>query len=101
MTIVNDVVTFQASDFADLSDFAVAAIKQQAGGSLTTALSKLSKQVTSAVSGAKAIFVQQTSSDNADVALLLRKFAAADAATLAAAADEIAALSSALGPTPP
>ena len=101
MTIVNDVVTFQASDFSALSDFAVAAIKQQAGGSLTTALSKLSKQVTSAISGAKSIFVQETSAGNTDVALLLRKFAAADAATLAAAADEIAALSTALGPTPP
>lgn len=101
MTIVNDVVTFQVSDFSALSDFAVAAIKQQAGGTLSAALTKLSKQVTSIISGAKSNFIQQTSANNPDVGLLLRKFAAADAATLAAAADEIAALSTALGPTPP
>lgn len=100
MTIVNDVVTFQASDFNDLSDFAIAALQQQAG-STAAAVNKLSKQVTVVIAHAKSNFVQETAGNNADVGLLLRKFAAADAPTLAAAADEIAALSAALGPTPP
>lgn len=100
MTIVNDVVTFQLSDFAALSDFAEAALKHE-DGTLTQALAKLSSHVNTIISVAKLRFVSETAGDNADVGLLLRKFAAADSATLAAAADEIAALSTALGPTPP
>jgi hypothetical protein len=100
MTIVNDVVTFQASDFAGLSAFAVSAIINQ-HGSTGVLLTKLSKQVTAIIRSAKDAYVQANAESNTDVASLIRKFAAADAPTLAAAADEIAALSAALGPTPP
>jgi hypothetical protein len=100
MTIVNDVVTFQASDFAGLSTFAVSAIINQ-HGSTAVLLTKLSKQVSAIIRTSKDGYVQANAESNADVALLIRKFAAASAPTLAAAADEIEALSSALGPTPP
>ena len=99
MTIVNDVVTFQAADFSALSALAVAAIQHQAG---TTAAmrDRLGKQVTAIISSAKENYIRETAGDNPDVSLLIRKFANADAPTLAAAADEIAALSDALGPLP-
>jgi len=100
MTIVNDVVTFQAGDFSALSPLAVKAI-QALPGSTTSLLARLSAHVTLEIKQAKDRYIKDNASNNADVSLLLRKFAAADAPTLAAAADEISALSSALGPTPP
>lgn len=100
MTINNDVVTFQAADFAGLSAFATTAIQSQYG-STGVLLAKLSSFINITLKNTKDRYVQKNSENNSDVALLIRKFAAADAPTLAAAADEIAALSAALGPTPP
>jgi len=100
MTIVNDVVTFQAADFSALSPLAVSAV-QALPGSTAALLVRLSAQVTLIIKQTKERYIQENAGTNADVSLLLRKFAAADAPTLAAAADEIAALSAALGPTPP
>jgi len=100
MIINNDVVTFQAADFAGLSAFAVSAIQYQFG-STNVILTQFSGLVTNMIKSAKNKYVDANAGNNSDVALLIRKFAAADAPTLAAAADEIAALSAALGPTPP
>jgi hypothetical protein len=100
MIINNDVVTFQAADFSALSAFAVSAI-QYKFGSTSVLLTQFSGLVNNLIKSAKNSYVDANAGNNADVALLIRKFAAADAPTLAAAADEIAALSSALGPTPP
>ncbi len=100
MTIIDDIMTFQAADFSALSPLAVKAV-QALPGSTSALLARLSAHVTLEIKQAKDRYIKDNASNNADVSLLLRKFAAADAPTLAAAADEISALSAALGPTPP